>query len=227
MQTKLVGISTLTYLAKSPVWHQEETRHKQQDRNNNPYNNSPSAKRPSPYPRPGQGERKTIRTVNNTNPDHTSKLQPEEKYSYLVNCQNLWKCKHTEVTEKGTQVCNNWHIRGWCTDGCRRYSTHKPMTGQMLSDYRTYVQTLRTEMKNSNPRSITIETKGDTTITIIITKINKSLLDLENKNPPKQVRTKTKTGRGNLSPTLRKRGKVHTHKHTQKFKITQKMLIKY
>ena len=160
MQTELVGISTLTYLAKSPGWHQEDTRHKQQDRYNNPHGDSPGGKRQNPNPRPGQGERNTIRTVNNAHPDNSTKLQPEEKYSYLVHRQNLWKCKQAEVTEKGTQVCNNWHIRGWCTDGCRRESTHTPLTGQALSDYRAYVQALRTEMKKFESQLNSNRNKG-------------------------------------------------------------------
>ena len=150
MQAELISISTLTYNAKVPLWFADQIRKRdERELATRPTpDSSPYGKKRGPPDRRGSyNDRATIRTTTNTNNDQQTKLLPDERYSFVVHRQNLMKCRNLEVTDRGVQICNNWHIRGWCTDGCRRGETHKPITGQTLQDYRKYVTSLRTEMK--------------------------------------------------------------------------------
>ena len=83
------------------------------------------------------------RTINNIDKDARTKLKENEKYSFVCHRQNLIKCNAGEVTVDGVQVCNNWHIRGWCHTQCRRKATHVKLTGPTLEKYRSYVSKLR------------------------------------------------------------------------------------
>ena len=83
------------------------------------------------------------RTINNNEKDLQSCLKENEKYSFVCHRLNIRKCKEGEVTLNGGQICNNWHIRGWCHDQCPRVASHTPLTGNKLEQFRAYVQKLR------------------------------------------------------------------------------------
>ena len=148
MESELTGITTLTYTAKKPLWHTITENNKQQERDTRD-------KKRQFYPHAGgnyNNDRNTSRTVTNDKTDIQTKANRDERYAFIVHRKNLTKCSHAEVTDNGTQICNNWHIRGWCVDGYRRSSTHKTLKGEQLEKYRAYVSLLRTEMKKFESR---------------------------------------------------------------------------
>ena len=145
MDAELQGISTQTYHSKIPLWYtklkQQQQQQQQTDNRRNPHH------QPSPYSTPSSSPKR--RTISNPSPDHITKIRPGETYSSII--QNTKNHTNSEVTLDGNTICNNWHIRGWCTDGCRRSSSHLNLQGELLRQYRNYVNKIRNTTINHEP----------------------------------------------------------------------------
>ena len=136
-ELRSIGMNTVN--ARPPAWY---TKLQSTDTTTGRSTNNPEA---SGGGSDGSGREKR-RTVTNGTKDVKTKLKENERYSSLIHKQNLLKCKEAEVKLDGTAVCNNWHIRGWCTNLCARKATHQRLPNQTVEQYRTYVDKLRQAM---------------------------------------------------------------------------------
>jgi hypothetical protein len=144
MEDELKNIGTNNVIARAPAWYiqmkQEEEMKKRHDtKRNGQVGNNPS----NPSNNNDIKHQEKRRTINNNNLDKITKLKDSETYSFVAHYQNLKKCEGEKVMLDGEAICNNWHMRGWCTDGCRRKGSHKKLTGETLEKYRAYVNSLR------------------------------------------------------------------------------------
>jgi hypothetical protein len=185
LDDELKSIGTNNVLIRAPTWfiqmkaaearkHNNQTGHgsgltnNNNNRQNNNNNEKPQEKR---------------RTISNNNIDTVTKIKEDETYGFIVHHQNLRKHRKDEATIDGISVCNNWHMRGWCTDGCRRSTSHKKLSGETLEKYRAYVAKLRastTEFANNLKKG----KKGRPS----------SVTSNPNINPPFENETKSSTG---------------------------------
>jgi hypothetical protein len=142
LEDELKSIGTNNVIARPPAWYtqmklEEARKHQQSSHNTRPSNSSKSGQNNNDKP----SEKR--RTISNNNIDKATKIKEDETYGFIVHHQNLRKHRKDEAVVNGESVCNNWHMRGWCTDGCRRSASHKKLTGETLEKYRAYVAKLR------------------------------------------------------------------------------------
>ena len=136
-ELRCIGMNSVH--AKAPIWYQKL----QLDSKPKRSTTSDTRDEPGGNNSTGRDDRNQRRTINNSEKDATTKLKENEKYSFVCHRQNLLKCRDSEVAVNGEQICNNWHIRGWCHNLCQRKSTHAKLTGSTLEQYRSYVRKLR------------------------------------------------------------------------------------
>lgn len=89
----------------------------------------------------GNNNRRNITT--NTSLPRDIGLKADENYSHLVNSTVREQCEHLAVKINGRDICNNWHLRGWCMTNCQRKESHTKLQGDNLAKYRTYAKKLR------------------------------------------------------------------------------------
>ena len=138
-QEELRSINMNSVHAKAPSWYKKLLEEEKPD---DPSTRSTESSSNTGGSNNQQRDNKR-RTVNNNESDHKTKLKNNERYGSVVHKANLIKCRDAEVQTGGMQICNNWHIRGWCHSQCSRKNTHKKLAGSTLEDYRSYVEKLR------------------------------------------------------------------------------------
>jgi hypothetical protein len=142
LEDELKNIGTNNILARPPTWYVKLKAGEARKNSNNTNNHSGQNSNHNKYNNNDKPQEKR-RTISNNNIDKMTKIKEDETYGFIVHHQNLRKHRKDEAMVDGESVCNNWHMRGWCTDGCRRSSSHKKLTGDTLEKYRAYVTKLR------------------------------------------------------------------------------------
>ena len=150
IKEELKQVSTQNIHVTAPSWYlalEREEQHKQQNRNTPPRLDR-GRNRPNPFGgNPTNYDDKRVR-IDNNNQDNVVALTPGENYAKIVHYKSLQK--HEDIAPKinGTFLCNNWHIRGFCFNTCRRAETHTNPPQEIKGKYRAYVTTLRKEAKD-------------------------------------------------------------------------------
>lgn len=124
--------------ARAPSWYRKLL----QEKDTRSSTTSTKAKGRNQESQPTQDHQKR-RTISNLDLDPHTKLKPSERYSSLIHRNNVQRCLDAEVIMDGRSVCNNWHLRGWCTDSCTRKGSHTKLNPPNLAKYKKYVGLLR------------------------------------------------------------------------------------
>jgi hypothetical protein len=154
IQHELHQIDTLSFTADPPQWHKLELDKikaklaKDTKDMNTPWDELDLVRRSRRGRRgydengDGVGENKRNK-VSNQNMHPNLQLHNGEVYSKLVHYKNLEICKNEAPKFKGDFVCNNFHLRGHCHDGCKRHKSHTTLPPDILTKYRNYITALR------------------------------------------------------------------------------------
>jgi hypothetical protein len=154
MQPELHQIDTLSFIADPPQWHKDELAlirakaEKDKRDRNTPWHELDDIKR-SRRQRAAfdkdQRESNDKQRVKVTNDDMNPsfRLQNGEVYSKLIHFQNLTDCKNEAVKFKGDYICNNYQLRGFCHEGCKRSQSHTKLPPNVAAQYLYYINALR------------------------------------------------------------------------------------
>jgi hypothetical protein len=82
------------------------------------------------------------------------RLRDSDIYSHLVNKSVTSQCEDAKVVIDGKDICNNWHIRGYCYHDCPRSYSHRSLNKANSDKLKAYVEKLRGVAKNLPPNSL-------------------------------------------------------------------------
>ncbi len=149
MAQELKQINTMTFVAIAPKWYLEEEtkaleRQRKEEKTNQATQSSPkgSSNRFNRSNNTSNEDSKRTK-VENENIDPIVALKSNESYASIVHWQNLKQFEPLAVKINGEYVCNNFHMRGFCHNMCKRATTHTKLSGEQRGKYRRYTASLR------------------------------------------------------------------------------------
>ena len=147
--------------SRRPRWYSDWLESK------NPSNSNPNKREyDSPPSDKDKNRNKKKGTVTNQNVDRQVKIKEGESYRWLIHHSNLEKCKSTAVKINNVDICNNFHIRGWCHSACKRSASHKKLPNDIARKYQAHVKNLRENCVNyddadQNSRDSSSQNRGE------------------------------------------------------------------